>query len=56
MKESGEIEEIRAFLLYLYLQHGQQALPDCMPITVWRPGHVRYTTPLPHLPHPVFML
>ena len=46
--ESEETEEIKTFPLYPYLLQGQQALPNCKPISVGRPGDVRYTTPLHH--------
>ena len=48
MNESEEIEEIKTFLLYPYRLQGQQALPNCKPISVGHPGNARYTTPLPH--------
>ena len=46
--ESEETEEINTFPLYPYLLQGWLALPNCKPISVGRPGGVRYTTPLPH--------
>ena len=48
MNESEETQEIKTFLLYSYLLQGQQALPNCKPISVGCPGDVRYTAPLPH--------
>ena len=48
-----ETEEIKNIPLYSYLLQGQQALPNCMSISVGRPGDVRYTTLLPHLTTPV---
>ena len=48
MNESEEREEIKPFSLYPYLLQGQQALPNCKPISVGCPGDTRYTTPLPH--------
>ena len=48
MNESEETEEIKTFPLNPYLLQGQQALPNCKPISVGRPGDVRYTTSLPH--------
>ena len=46
--ESEETEEIKTFPLYPYLLQGQQALPNCKPISVGHPSDVRYTTPSPH--------
>ena len=46
--ESEETEEIKTFPLYPYLLQGQQALPNCKPISVGRPGDIRYTTPSHH--------
>ena len=43
--ESEETEEIKTFPLYPYLLQGQQALPNCKPISAGRPGDVRYTAP-----------
>ena len=48
MNESEGTEEIKTFPIYPYLLQGQQALPNCKPISVGRPGNVRYTTSLPH--------
>ena len=45
MNASVETEEI-TFPFYPYLLQGQQALPNCMPISVARPSDVRYMTPL----------
>ena len=39
--ESEETEEIETLPLYPYLLQGQQALPNCKPISVGRPGDVR---------------
>ena len=38
MNESEEAEEIKTFPLYPYLLQEQQALPNCKPISVGRPG------------------
>ena len=46
--ESEETEEIKTFPLYPYLLQGQQALPNCKPVSAGRPGDVRYTTPSHH--------
>ena len=46
--EKKKIEEMKTFPLYPYLLQGQQALPNCKPISVGRPGDIIYTTPLPH--------
>ena len=46
--ESEETEEIKIFPLYPYLLQGQQALPNFKPISVGRPGDIRYTTPSHH--------
>ena len=40
-------EEIKTFPLYPYLLQGQQALPNCKPVSVGCPGDARYMTPLP---------
>ena len=52
MNESEGKEEIKTFFphppIYPYLLQGQQALPNCKPKSVGRPGDDRYTTPLPH--------
>ena len=37
MKEDEGTEEITTFPLYPYLLQGQQALPNCKPISVGRP-------------------
>ena len=50
--ESEETAGIKTFPLYPYLLQGQQALPNCKPISVGRPGDVSYTTHLPHLTTP----
>ena len=43
-EERGEgTEEITTFPLYPYLLRGQQALPNCKPISVGRPGDKRYS-------------
>ena len=39
---------IKTSPLYPYLLQRQQALPNCKPISVERPGDARYTTPLYH--------
>ena len=46
--ESEKTEGIKTFPLYPYLLQGWQALPNCEPISVGRPGDVRYTTPSHH--------
>ena len=46
--ESEETEETKTSPLYPYLLQGLQALPSCKPISVGRPGDVRYTTPSHH--------
>ena len=58
MNESEETEEIKTSPLCLYLLQGHQALSNCKPISVGRPGNASYTTPLPHptTPHPLFGL
>ena len=48
MNESEETEEIKTFPLYPYLLQGQRVLPNLKPVSVGRPGDVRYKTPLPH--------
>ena len=50
-------EEITTSLLYLYLLQGQQALPNCKPISVGCPSDKSYRTPFtstnnPPCPHP----
>ena len=47
MNESEETE-IKTFPLYPYLLQGQQALPNCQPISVGRLGDIRYMTPSSH--------
>ena len=46
--ESEETEEIKTFPLYPYPLQGQQALPNCKPVSVGRPSDVRYTAPSHH--------
>ena len=47
MNESEDTKEIKkTFPLYPYLLQGQQALPNCKPISVGCPGDARYMTPL----------
>ena len=46
--ESEETEKIKTFPLYPYLLQGQQALPNCKPVSVGRPGDVRYMKSLHH--------
>ena len=48
MNEREETVEIIIFPLYPHLLQGQQALPNCKPISAGCPGDVRYMTPLPH--------
>ena len=43
--ESEETEEIKTSPPYPYLQQGQQALPNCKPISFGRPGDIRYMIP-----------
>ena len=54
--ESEETGEIKTSPLYPYLLQVYQALPKRKPISVGRPGDVRYTTPSPHptTPRPRF--
>ena len=54
MNESEETEEMKTSPLYPYLLQGLQALPNCKPVSVGRPGDVRYKTPSHHPPpdHP----
>ena len=47
-KESEETEEIKTFPLCPYPLQGKQVLPNCKPISVGRPGDVRYTAPSHH--------
>ena len=56
MNNSKETEEIKTPHFYPYLLQGQQALPNCKPVSVGRHGDVRYTTSLPHqtIPTPMF--
>ena len=49
--ESEETEEIKTFPLL----RGKQALPNCQPISVGRPGDVRYSTPSHHPITPLCM-
>ena len=44
MNESEGTEEIKTYPLYPYLLQGQQALPNCKPISFGCSGDVRYTT------------
>ena len=53
--ESEETEEIKTFPIYPYLLQGQQALPNCKPISSGRPGEVRYTTPSHHPTYPLIL-
>ena len=46
--ESEETEEIKIFPIYLYRLQGLQALPNCKPTSVGRPGDIRYMTPSHH--------
>ena len=48
MNESEETEKIKTFPLYPYLLQGQQALPNCKPISFGRPFEVRYTFASPN--------
>ena len=41
-RNESEETEIKTFPLYPYLLQGQQALPNCKPISAGRPGDVRY--------------
>ena len=56
ISDNEETEEIKIFLLYFYLLQGKQVLPNCKPISVGRPGDVRYTTPLPQPTTPLLDL
>ena len=42
--EREETEEIKTVPLYLYLLQGQQALPNCKPISVGHPGDTIHDT------------
>ena len=55
--ESEETEEIKTFPLYPYPLQGQ-ALPNCKPISVGRPGDLRYTAASHHptTPHMLLVL
>ena len=53
--ESEETEEIKTFPLYPYPLQGQQALPNCKPISVGHPSDVRYTAPSHHPTTPKVM-
>ena len=46
--EREETEEIKAFALHPYQLEGEQALPNCKPISVGRLGDARYMTPSHH--------
>ena len=46
--KSEETEGIKIFPLYPYLLQGQQALPNCKPISVGRSSDVKYMTTAPH--------
>ena len=46
--ESEETEEIKTPPSTPDLLQGKQALPSCKPISIGRPGDVRYTTSSPH--------
>ena len=52
--ESEETEEIKTSPLYPYPLQGSQALPNCKPISVGRPGDVRYTAPSHHPTTPIY--
>ena len=56
--ETEEIKEIKNKIKtsphYPYLLQGQQALPNWKPVSVERPGDVRFLTPLPHPTTPQF--
>ena len=54
MNESEGTEKIKTFPIYFHLLQGQQALPNCKPVSAGRPGDVRYKTPLPHQATPSF--
>ena len=47
MNDSEETDKTKTFPLYPYMLQGQQALPNCKPISIGHPGDIRYT-PLPH--------
>ena len=56
MTESEGTEKITSFLFYPYLLQGQQALPNCKPVSVGCPGdkttgHLRLTQPTPLVCH-----
>ena len=48
MNGSVETEAITKFPLNPYLLQGQQALPNCKPISVGHPSDARYMTPSTH--------
>ena len=54
MKASEGREEI-TFPLYPYLLQGQQALPNCKPMSVGRSGDKSYRTPSPHPTTPLYV-
>ena len=54
MKEGEGTEGIASFPLYPYLLQGQQALPNCKPISIRRPGDKSYRTPSPYPTTPYF--
>ena len=55
MNESQGTEEITTLPLYPYLLQGQQALANCLPISVGHPGDKSYRrTPSPHPTTPTF--
>ena len=47
-EETGEIKKPSPSTLTCYMLQGQQAFPNCKPISVGRPGDVKYTTRLSH--------
>ena len=48
MKESEGTEEITTLSLYPYLLQGQQALPNCKPVSVGHPSDKSYRIPFSH--------
>ena len=53
--ESEETKEIKTFPLDPYLLQGQQALPNCKPVSAGHPGDVRYIPPSHHPTTPTYL-
>ena len=56
MNESEETKEIKTFPSTLTCYKDNRPFPTVKPISVGRPGDVRYTTPLPHPTTPFLWL